>query len=151
MSLADFVSEKRSFQVEELCSTTMKLPTVEGLTKAHKKSAGTLDLSPAKDTSLSDIAAVQAAMVASSLSLEPANPVTAPVHFAVLLRVRALRQCQSSAFRQHLLRMRMKGMYALFSSQKSSSASAPRAKRSSLMFSSALPTCKLMHLIGRTM
>ena len=126
VSLADFVSEKRSFQVEELCSTTMKLPMMEGLDRTRKRNAAALDLSPAKDPSLSDIAAVKAVVAASSLSLEAANPVTALVHFAVLLRVRALRQCQSAAFRQHVLRMRMKGMYALFSSQKNSSASALR-------------------------
>lgn len=103
---------------------TMKLSVMEGLERSHKKNAGSLDLSPAKDSSLSDIAAVKAVVSASSLSLDPANPVTALVHFAVLVRVRAIRQCQSATFRQYVLRMRMKGMYALFSSQKNASASA---------------------------
>lgn len=102
---------------------TMKLSVMEGLDRTQKKNSGSLDLSPAKDSSLSDIAAVKQVVSASSLSLDPDNPVTALVHFAVLLRVRAIRQCQSAAYRQYVLRMRMKGMYALFSSQKHSSAS----------------------------
>lgn len=96
----------------------------EGLDTLHRKITGPLDLSPAQDGNLSDLEAVKAILAASGISPEASSSASGSLlNFAVLLRVRARRHCQTRSYRQFVLRMRMKGMYALMTNSKTASAS----------------------------
>jgi hypothetical protein len=129
ITLADFATA-RSIPLDDLCPGAMKVPMLEGLAPVHRQLKGPLDLSPAKDSRLSDVEAVKAILADQpGIHAEDDGASSSLLHFAVLLRVRARRRCQARAYRQFVLRMRMKGMYALMTNSKAASASAHPAAR----------------------
>lgn len=135
VSLASFVSDE-ALTSERLCRAQVRCERLvasgTGAGEGAENGGGTitLDLTPARTAALSDGAAAAAILEATGVPAGASEAQRTALRLFTLLRVRALRRCTDPAFRRHWLRMRMKAMYALVTSNKALGSRAPLSDKS---------------------